>query len=79
MRTLGGLQVKCSACSYEERFQIPLEKPITVHMCPSQPDKPETGKVPVLETVFMEDVATVARTIEAGRAGQFELTFLLKE
>ena len=74
-----GLRVKCSKCPYEEQFEFPLKKPIGPHMCPAPPDKPKLDEVPVLETVFMDEVGVIASTIQARRAGRFELTFLLKD
>lgn len=62
-----GLRVKCSKCQREEEFLFPLQEPITVHMCQDRS---------VLEAVPMDDIATTAKTIQAGGTGTLKMSFL---
>jgi hypothetical protein len=77
-----GLQVKCSVCGQKEEFLVgnPNIWNVSVHPCPGHPPdkiKPDTGTV--FQMVPREDVIAIAETIQAGKAGRFELTFLVKD
>ena len=73
-----GLRVKCTKCQWEHEFLFPLQEPIaTVHMCPSPETLVRPGSGTVIEAVAMDDIATTAKTIQAGGTGRLEMSFLV--
>jgi hypothetical protein len=65
-----GLRVKCDKCKSEEEFLFPLQEPITVHMCQDRSE---------FASVFMDDIATTAKIIQAGGSGPLKVSFLLSD